>query len=113
MEMNNWHKAKQALHESEEWLALIGKPQRTSRDGIGSLHSLGVKTVIHHQETDGAKNYHECKAFDRVFSAVVANRFDELRDEALAMLRAEVKRTGIEARSYVKRMLDQIDQYEP
>ncbi|MEM6465603.1 MAG: hypothetical protein AAF679_03730 [Pseudomonadota bacterium] len=112
MSMKAWNDAKTNLHSAREYLSKIGKQQRTTSDALGKWHSLAVNTEIHYQPTDGAKNYHECVAFDRAMSTVLKNHIHALQSEAMALLEAEVERTGKDARQSVQAMLDQIDAYE-
>lgn len=112
MSMNEWNKAKGDLRAAEQYMALIGKPQRTTFPGKGRLHSINVSTQVYHQETEGAKNYHNCKEFDSALAGVIRNNFPALRDEALRKLKDDVSRTGTAARESVESMLAEIDEYE-
>lgn len=113
MSMSAWSAAKDNLYKTERLLALVGRPQKTTaKNGVGTLHSLNVAVVIHHQERDGDKNYHDEKAFNSALSIVAKRRFSELRDEAIEYMKSEVARTGKDARQSVQSMLDQIDEYE-
>lgn len=72
-----------------KYVGLVGKAQKTTRPGRGKLHNLSVKTTIYYQDTDGAKNYHECESFDAALSSIIAQRFDELAEGALQYLHRE------------------------
>ena len=110
--MKNWQEAKERLRCAVEYFGLIGKPQRTTHNAVGVLHSVKVETQIHHQETDGAKNYHSSAHFDAALSEVIRCRFPELAAEAISELEAQVSATGKLARADVQRMLKEIDEYE-
>ena len=112
MSMNAWNDAKGKLHDAEKYLAMIGKPQRTTLEAMGELTGISVKTRVRYQPTDGAKNYHECPAFDFALAEAIGLHFHELREEAIRILQDEVTRTGKAARESVEKMLAQIDAYE-
>lgn len=112
MVMNAWNAAKAALNVAQQYVGKIGKPQNTTSKAFGKWHSVSVKTVVYYQATDGAKNYHECTAFDAALSDVVKSHMPELQAEAIALLDAEVGISGKSARHSVQAMLDQIDAYE-
>lgn len=113
MSMKKWGEAKTALLEARGYLAKIGKAQRTTSDAVGKWHSLSVTTQVYYQEVDGAKNYHDCPAFDAALSTVLKNHIHSIQSDAIALLESEVVRTGKEARDQVQAMLDQIDAEEP
>ena len=110
--MNDWNTAKDNLRKAREYIGKVGKPQRKTSDQKGKWHSLSVDTEVHYQETDGAKNYHKCPEFDKALSTAFKNHIHALQAEAIALLEAEVNRTGKEARQSVQAMLDQINAYE-
>jgi len=112
MSMIAWNEAKAALKKAREYIALIGKQQRTTVVSRGCLHSLAVKTQVYYQPTDGEKNYHECAEFDKAMSIVVRRHWHALHAEAIQDLEAGVSSTGRDARNSVQAMLDQIDSYE-
>lgn len=112
MSMNDWNDAKAALRRAKEFVGMVGKPQKTSREAVGKLHFVSVESTIHFQPTDGANNYHECKEFDLALSRVIQRHWTALSAEVLADLEREVASTGKAARASVQSMLDQIDAYE-
>lgn len=112
MGINDWNKARDDLRQAREYLGKVGKAQRTTSDAVGKWHSLSVNTQIHYQPTDGAKNYHDCSAFDKALSVVLKNHIHTLQSEAIALLESEVARSGKEARQSVQAILDCIDAYE-
>jgi hypothetical protein len=112
MSMNAWGEAQTNLNKATKYIADIGRDQRTTAKDKGKWHSLSVKTQIYFQYSDGDKNYHECPEFDQALSIAIKNNIDSLRVEAIALLEAEVARTGKDARQSVQSMLDQINKYE-
>lgn len=104
-----WRNAKRKASEAINFLALIGRPQRTTARGVGHLHSLSVKAEIHHQETDGAKNYHEYTPFDAALAQVVKERFSELSKMAVDKMHEDARCAAIDAQAEVQAMLAEID----
>ena len=117
MSMEAWHRAKIALSGAREYLSLIGKTTRhstlSSREGeaatAGRLHCVEVKTTIHFQPSDGARNYHDCKEFDAALAKVVRNHWKQLSQEAIEALQAQERVAAASAREAVERMLADIN----
>jgi len=108
-EIAKWREAKMREAESVGFTSLIGKAQKTTAKAVGYVHSVIVKTTIHHQEVDGAKNYHECSPFDTVLGQVIKENFQHLTILALEKLRENVRRKAIDAQDEVRAMQDEID----
>ena len=107
--VEQWRAAKSKASEASNFLALIGKPQKTTARGVGYLHSLSIVTSIYHQETDGAKNYHECKTFDAALMKVIKERFTELSKIAIDAMHENTRCAAIDAQTEVQAMLDEIN----
>lgn len=91
-----------ALDDAKKWLDLNGKPGHC---GAGYLHGLGnaIRPVMYHQETPGAKNYHECpEAFGTVFTQLVKEKFDWLAQETIRRMEAQRDRHFINAKEDVE-----------
>jgi hypothetical protein len=90
--------AKRAYHDALRYISMIGKQERTTSRMIGRLHALECSTTVAYQDTDGAKNYHECKEFDVAFARIVKVHFDTLAQEALALLATDINDRAADAR---------------
>lgn len=90
--------AKRAYSDALRYISMIGKPERTTARMIGKLHALECSTTVHYQETDGAKNYHNCKEFDVAFARVVKLHFDTLAQEALVLLSETIDASTADAK---------------
>lgn len=112
MGVQAWNTATSKLNSAEKFISVLGKEQRTTAKNVGHLHDLSVKTVIYYQPTDGAKNYHECEEFDAALSKAIKKNFKALKQQAIEILKDDVRKSGLEARESVQKMLDQIDAYE-
>jgi hypothetical protein len=114
--IKEWADAKQKRHDAESYISIIGKTTTATtvadRQGIhataGKLHKLAVSTQMHFHPYDGATNYHDCKAFDAALSAVVRNNWDALKDQAMALLKAQERSAAIDARGEVEAQLNEI-----
>jgi len=107
--VQQWRDAKSKASEATKFLALLGKPQNTTARGNGYLHGISVVTSIYHQETDGAKNYHECKNFDDALTKVIKERFAELSKMAVDAMHENARCAAIDAQTEVQAMLAEID----
>jgi hypothetical protein len=94
---------------AEHFLAMIGRPQRTTAKSAGYLHSVEVKTTISYQETDGAKNYHAHEAFDAAFSRVIKANFPHLAALAIEAMQADAAQAGHEASVELDALRAEID----
>jgi len=73
-------------------LNLIGKPQRASaKNVVGTLHNISVGVTIHHQEYDGATNYHEEKALNTALSTAAREMWEALEARAKQILETDMK----------------------
>lgn len=117
MSMEAWRRAKGALAEATDYLSLIGRTTRystlASTQGeaatAGKLHGVDVKTTIHFQPSDGATNYHNCKAFDTALSKAIRSHWKELSQEAIAAMQADERAAASAARVSVEQMLADIN----
>ena len=108
-----WQKANGQVDASVKYLEMIGKPApQTTAQTAGVLHSLSVKTKVHWQKHDGAKNYHDCEDFDRALSEVVQQQFSQLAREAIAQMRRTAGRLLAESKSEVASILQQVEAAE-
>lgn len=107
-EIAKWREAKARVSDVERFLALVGKPQRTTASGVGHVHSVAVKTIIYHQEADGAKNYHDLEAFNVEFSSLIKELFPDLSKSVLERMREKARHAAIDAQNEVYAMMDEI-----
>ena len=83
---------RRALRDAESWRALIGKRYGGGGGGTGNVCKAVVTLTVYHQEYDGATNYHEAPHELRGFIERIAmQRGVELIDEALAVMRMDVR----------------------
>lgn len=121
MSIEAWKRAKQNTGEAEAYLSLIGKTTKhstlASREGegatAGTLTKFEIATQIHFQPSDGATNYHSCKAFDAALSEVVRKKWTAIRDEAMALLREKEAAAGAAAESSLEAILADIRSKQP
>lgn len=112
-----WGEARQKRHEAEAYISLIGKTTNrstvASRNGehatAGTLTKFTVTTQIHFQPYDGAKNYHDCKAFDAALSTVARKHWKMLHAEALELLRQQEREAAVAAKEEVERQMQEIE----
>lgn len=101
------------LAEAKEYLSKIGKDQPHFRSGdLGKLHGVDVKTTICWQASPGSTNYWNGGAFDKALGRVVRERFEELRDAALAKMENDVSRALIDCKTLVLGLVDEIEAAE-
>lgn len=74
----NWLAAKERINK-------IGMSEPHLRS-VGRLHSVVVKTTIHHQAVPSATNYWEDDQFDLALAKVIGAKFASLADEALTTM---------------------------
>ena len=114
--LKRWRDAKQSSDKAREYIGIIGKTTTSTTLAIGAgaaatagkLSSVTVSTRIHFQATDGAKAYHECIAFDAALKTVITKRFEELADEALAVLADSADADALAAASEVAALQSEI-----
>lgn len=104
-----WRELKRRKSDAKLFLSLIGKPERTTANSVGYIHSIVANVTIHHQETDGAKNYHTCDGFDVAFSEAIRENFQALANQALAKIEDKVRLAAIDAQEEVRSMQAEID----
>lgn len=107
-EIERYRKCKADAAKARAYLSLIGKPERTTARGKGYLASISASVTIHHQETDGAANYHKNEDFDAAFSEVLKKNFSVLANETLAFLDKKASDAAHEAKEAVERLRDEI-----
>ena len=107
--VEKWRLAKNRASDVERFLALVGKPQRTTAHGIGHIHSIVVNATIYHQETDGAKNYHDLEAFNAELGLLIKDMFPELSKATLERMREKARHAAIDAQAEVQAMMDEIN----
>jgi hypothetical protein len=95
--INQYREAKQRLSAVKWFLSLIGKPQRTTANSNGYLSSITVDVTIHHQETDGAKNYHTDSHFNAALATVIKRNFHRLQTEALNEMQSKLNDLAVSA----------------
>ena len=121
MSIEAWKKAKQNTAAAEAYLSLIGKTTNQTtvaansgvRATAGELTKFAIKTQIHFQPYDGAKNYHDCEAFDAALSEVVRKQWTTIRDEAMSLLREREADAGAKAEAALEAMLADIRSKQP
>ena len=87
-----------ALRVAESWRALIGKRYSGGRGGTGNVCNATVTLDIYHQKYDGAMNYHNMPHELRGFiERIVIQRGVELIDEALAVMRMDLRAAAKQA----------------
>jgi hypothetical protein len=89
-------------------LGMIGKEQRTSREGVGKLDAVTVDAQIYYQETDGEKNYHKSDELNDALSQAAKEMWGELSRRAKEILRENEMSALIAAEEEVQSMMDQI-----
>lgn len=100
--IDNYRQKKAELEAAKARLDLIGKKQPyTTAKATGYLHSLTVKTSVHFQPSDGAKNYHDDDKFDAALAAVIKSSFAQLAAHAIAVMERDV---AIAARAATKEL---------
>lgn len=104
---------KRSLADARAYVGKVGRAQHHMLDGeLGKVHSLSVKTEIHHQSSPGATNYWQDKDFDLALSKVIKHRFSELAASALALMQLEYKDARISEKESLLAQLAEIEALE-
>lgn len=98
--------------EAVKYVAKIGAPQHQRRGGIGKLSKLKVSTEIDHQASPGAPNCWTNVDFDWVLSEVLEQRFPELAQAALGLLKKEAEISLIAEKARLRERLAKIEELE-
>lgn len=85
--VKNWENATKDYSDAKKYLQKIGKkPTNCTTNKIGSLHSVKIETMVHYQEYNGDKNYHDSPAFDGALAQVIREDFENLAAKAMEIL---------------------------
>ena len=88
---------------------LIGKAQRTTAKDVGKIHSLSLSATIHHQATDGAKNYHEDAFLNKALSKAALEQWDGLLERALELMAIDENTALIASKSEIEALLSEVE----
>ena len=100
--------AKQKRADALRVLGMIGKEQRTTREGVGKLHEVSVSATIYYQETDGATNYHNSGDLDDALSQAAKEMWGELSRRAKEILRENELSALVAAEQDIQVMMENI-----
>lgn len=108
--LKSFRKAKSEEASAVSYVGLLGRvsPGATARHS-GTLASLVVKTRMHFQEYDGAKNYHENPVFDEALARVISRNFKTLAADALALMAQNTAQAASMAKANALELLSEID----
>ena len=90
--------AKRNEDAAREVLGKIGAQEHTTSPRPGYLHSLSVSAVVHHQYSDGAKNYHDDKNLDAALSEAARQMWPEMRRRAEEILAAKTREALVKSK---------------
>ncbi|WP_419204353.1 hypothetical protein [Bordetella trematum] len=104
---------KRAAADAHTYIGKIGRAQHHfGPDAAGSLHNLKVETQVHHQESPGATNYWNDRAFDAALARVIRQNFAPLAQAALDLMDADYKAARIAEKQSLLAQLAEIEALE-
>ena len=107
--LDNWRKATQDYAEAKKYIEKNGKmPTHCTTNTRGTLHAVKVETMIHFQPSDGAKNYHNCQAFDDALAEIIKINFVGLAEKAMGLLIDRCKDNKLAAQDEYRQMFNEV-----
>jgi hypothetical protein len=109
--MKKTEELRKNLKEATEYIAKVGRAQPHFRDGDkgGQLVKLEIVTEICHQESPSATNYWGNSDFDCALEAVIRERFEELAQEALVVMKSDADQSLLEEEESLRARLAEVE----
>lgn len=109
MSVERYKAIKQNEAVARHYLSKIGRVSNATARHTGTLNKVSVETEIHFQPTDGALNYHKCKAFDAALAVVIQREFADLSAKTLDLLQAKTAEAARLAKDDLMKMQQELD----